>query len=72
MVRAVRDALVGAWRKIARRPSSRTRQRAARDERRYAGAKAAEEAERAERARQARAAERPNLHGNMGGDAFGG
>jgi hypothetical protein len=69
MVRAVRDALVGAWRKIVRRPSS---QRAARDERRYAGAKAAEEAEGAERARQARAAERPNLHGNMGGDAFGG
>ena len=69
MVRAVRDALVGAWRKIVRRPSSRTQQRAARDARRHAGAKAAEEAERA---RQARAAERPNLHGNMGGDAFGG
>jgi hypothetical protein len=66
MVRAVRDALVGAWRKIVRRPSSRTQQRAARGERRYAGAKAAEEAERA---RQARAAERPNIHGNMGGGA---
>jgi hypothetical protein len=72
MVRAVRDALVGAWRKIVRRPSSRAQQQAARGERRYAGAKAAKEAERAEWSRQARAAERPDIHGNMGGGGYGG
>lgn len=71
MVRAAREALVGAWRRIVRRPSNRAQERAARRERRYAGAKAAEQAERAEWARQARAEERPNLHGNMGGGGYG-
>ena len=67
MVRAAREALVRAWREIVRRPSNRTQARAARRERRHAGAKAAEQAERAEWVRQARVEERPNLHGNMGG-----
>jgi hypothetical protein len=68
MVRAAREALVGAWRRIMRRPSSRT-QALARRERRYAGAKAAEQVERA---RQAREAERPDISGNMGAGGFGG
>jgi hypothetical protein len=73
MVRATaREALVVVWRRIARWPSRRTDERAARRERCYAGAKAAEQAERAEWARQARAEERPNLHGNMGGGGYGG
>jgi hypothetical protein len=60
MVRATaREALVVVWRRIARWPSRRTDERAARRERCYAGAKAAEQAERAEWARQARAEERP-------------
>jgi hypothetical protein len=69
MVRAAREAVVGAWRRIAGRPSNRTQERTARRERRYAGAKVAEQTERA---RQAREAERPNIHGNMGGGGFGG
>jgi hypothetical protein len=71
MVRAAREALVAAWRRIVRRPSGRTQEQAARRERRYAGAKSAQQAERAEWARQARAEERPNLHGNMGGGGYG-
>jgi hypothetical protein len=67
MVRAAREALVAAWPRIVRQPSNRT-QALARGERRYAGAKAAEQAERA---RQTRAAERSNLHENMGGGGGG-
>jgi hypothetical protein len=72
MVRAATEALAGAWRRIMRWPSSRPQDRAARRERRYAGAKAAEQAERGEGARQARTAERPDLHGNMVGGGYGG
>jgi hypothetical protein len=69
MVRAAREALVGAWRRIVRRPSSRTQARAVSRERRYAGAKAAEQAERV---RQARADQHPDIRGNMGAGGFGG
>jgi hypothetical protein len=68
MVRAAREGLVGAWRRILRRPSSRT-EALTRRERRYAGAKAAEQAERA---RQARADQHPDIRGNMGAGGFGG
>jgi hypothetical protein len=66
-VKAVGQALLGAWRRIIRLVPSRAEDRATRRERRYLGAKAAE---RAERARQARDADRPrDMTGGMGGGA---
>jgi hypothetical protein len=73
--RRVRAARGGARGRLAEDDTAAVEsdsERAARRDRRYAGAKAAEQAERAEWARQARAEERPNLHGNMGGGGYGG
>jgi hypothetical protein len=66
VLRAVGQALLGAWRSIVRLPPSHGEDWAARRERRYLGAKAAEQAERV---RQARGVEHPDMRGNMGGGA---